>query len=95
MGEAKILVEVKLDRPFPQRVALKDEDGSMSMVTVIYSWLPSKCPKCGQLGHKATRCLGLPPVPVSKVLHTAEFSKTRPPQSPHVTTCSRCTRSNN
>ncbi|KAF2580071.1 hypothetical protein F2Q70_00007536 [Brassica cretica] len=29
--------------------------------------LPSVCPKCGQLGHKATRCLGLPPIPISKV----------------------------
>ncbi|KAF8065680.1 hypothetical protein N665_1165s0009 [Sinapis alba] len=67
MGEAKILVEVKLDRPFPQRVALEDESGSISMVSVIYSWLPSVCPKCGQLGHKAPRCLGLPPVPISKV----------------------------
>ncbi|KAL0786888.1 hypothetical protein Bca101_003134 [Brassica carinata] len=80
MGEAKILVEVKLDRPFPQRVALEDEDGTVSMVTVIYSWLPSKCPKCGQLGHKATRCLGLPPVPVSKDLNTNESSESRPLQ---------------
>uniref|UniRef100_M4EUW1 DUF4283 domain-containing protein n=1 Tax=Brassica campestris TaxID=3711 RepID=M4EUW1_BRACM len=67
MGEAKILVEVKLDRPFPQRVALEDESGSVSMVSVIYSWLPSVCPKCGQLGHKAPRCLGLPPVPINAV----------------------------
>ncbi|KAL0700572.1 hypothetical protein Bca4012_056694 [Brassica carinata] len=67
MGEAKIMVEVKLDRPFPQRVALEDESGLISMVSVIYSWLPSVCPKYGQLGHKATRCLGLPPIPISKV----------------------------
>ncbi|CAN8243441.1 unnamed protein product [Cochlearia groenlandica] len=59
IGEAKILVEVKLDRAFPQRVALEDESGSISMVNVIYSWLPSKCSSCGQLGHKASRCLGL------------------------------------
>ncbi|KAL9281011.1 hypothetical protein AtEden1_Chr5g0113631 [Arabidopsis thaliana] len=43
MGEAKILVEVKLDKPFPQRVALKEECGSITMVDVVYSWLPSKC----------------------------------------------------
>lgn len=66
MGETKIMVEVKLERPFPQRAALEDERGSISIVSV-YSWLPSVCPNCGQLGHKATRCLGLPLIPVSKV----------------------------
>ncbi|CAD5332968.1 unnamed protein product [Arabidopsis thaliana] len=59
MGEAKILVEVKLDKPFPQRVALKEECGSITMVDVVYSWLPSKCSLCGHLGHKSSRCLGL------------------------------------
>ncbi|XP_056859120.1 uncharacterized protein LOC130508033 [Raphanus sativus] len=85
MGEAKVLVEVKLDRPFPQRVALEDEDGSVSMVTVIYSWLPSKCPKCGQLGHKTPRCLGLPPIPVFKDSRFVEPPQTRTPLSPPVT----------
>ncbi|CAN8236079.1 unnamed protein product [Cochlearia groenlandica] len=69
MGEAKILVEVKLDRPFPQRVALEDESGTISLVSVIYSWLPSVCSKCGQLGHKAKRCLDLP-VPGNKATQT-------------------------
>ncbi|VYS68211.1 unnamed protein product [Arabidopsis thaliana] len=59
MGEAKILVEVKLDKPFPQRVALKEECGSITMVDVVYSWLSSKCSLCGHLGHKSSRCLGL------------------------------------
>ncbi|XP_024004087.1 uncharacterized protein LOC18026659 [Eutrema salsugineum] len=27
------------------------------MVDVLYSWLPSNCSRCGQLGHKASRCL--------------------------------------
>ncbi|KAF8096243.1 hypothetical protein N665_0313s0015 [Sinapis alba] len=85
MGEAKILVEVKLDRPFPQRVALEDEDGSVSLVTVIYSWLPSKSPKCGQLGHKAARCLGLPPIPVFKDSRFDEPPQTCPPHSSPVT----------
>lgn len=47
MGEAKILVEVKLDKPFTQRAAIEDESGSVSMVDVVYSWLPSKCASCG------------------------------------------------
>ncbi|KAJ0238133.1 hypothetical protein HA466_0242440 [Hirschfeldia incana] len=59
IGEAKILVEVKLDRPFPKRVALQDKEGTISLVDIIYSWLPSSCTTCGQLGHKANRCLGV------------------------------------
>ncbi|CAF2110446.1 unnamed protein product [Brassica oleracea var. botrytis] len=43
MGEAKILVEVKFDKPFPQKVALKEISGRITMVDVIYLWLPSKC----------------------------------------------------
>lgn len=58
MGEAKILVEVKLHKPFPSKVAIEDESGSITMVDVFYSWLPPKCVNCGQLGHKAIRCLG-------------------------------------
>ncbi|VVB06081.1 unnamed protein product [Arabis nemorensis] len=27
------------------------------MVSVKYSWIPSKCVRCGQLGHKESRCL--------------------------------------
>ncbi|KAL0669012.1 hypothetical protein Bca4012_031716 [Brassica carinata] len=62
MGEAKILVEVKINKPFPSKVAIEDESGSITMVDVLYSWLPSKCSNCGILGHKASCCLGkLPP----------------------------------
>ena len=49
IGEAKILVEVKLDRPFPKRVALQDKEGTISLVDIVYSWLPSSCTTCGQL----------------------------------------------
>ncbi|KAL0659612.1 hypothetical protein Bca4012_080197 [Brassica carinata] len=48
IGEAKILVEVKLDRPFPKRVALQDKEGTISLVDIVYSWLPSSCTTCGQ-----------------------------------------------
>lgn len=65
IGEEKILVEIKLDKPFAQRVAIEDESGVVSMVNVLYTWLPSKLARCGQLGHKASRCLGQPLGPVS------------------------------
>ncbi|KAG2297223.1 hypothetical protein Bca52824_043892 [Brassica carinata] len=57
LGEAKVLVEIELDKPFPQKVAAWDKQGNYSMIDVEYTWLPSKCEKCGHLGHKAKRCL--------------------------------------
>lgn len=57
MGEAKILVEVELSKAFPSKIAANDENGFISMVDVEYAWLPSKCSRCGQLGHKVKLCL--------------------------------------
>ncbi|XP_018454001.1 uncharacterized protein LOC108825169 [Raphanus sativus] len=73
-GEAKIMVEIKLDRPFSQRVAIEDESGSVSLVDVLYSWLPSKCARCGHLGHKASRCLGQPLEPAGSTKTSSQES---------------------
>ncbi|KAL0693483.1 hypothetical protein Bca4012_060663 [Brassica carinata] len=60
MGEAKILVEVELDKAFPKMIALDDKQGNIFFVEVEYTWIPSMCARCGNLGHKEKRCL-LPP----------------------------------
>ncbi|KAG2247313.1 hypothetical protein Bca52824_086941 [Brassica carinata] len=57
IGEAKILVEIELDKNFPKQIALDDKLGNIFLVDVIYSWIPSTCERCGSLGHKAKRCL--------------------------------------
>ncbi|KAF3538646.1 hypothetical protein F2Q69_00024967 [Brassica cretica] len=57
MGEAKVLVEMELDRNFPKLIALNDKQGSIFLVQVDYSWIPSTCERCGRLGHKSKRCL--------------------------------------
>ncbi|KAF3573408.1 hypothetical protein F2Q69_00061804 [Brassica cretica] len=57
IGEAKILVEIELDKSFPKQIALDDKLGNIFLVDVIYSWIPSTCGRCGSLGHKAKRCL--------------------------------------
>lgn len=75
IGEAKNLVEVKLDRPFAQRVAFEDESGSVSMIDVVYSWLPSKCGRCGQLGHRALQCLGQPLDPTRSTKTSSPVSR--------------------
>lgn len=49
MGEAKVLVEVELDKPFPKLIALDDKQGN---IYVEYTWIPSTCERCGALGHK-------------------------------------------
>ena len=36
MGEANIMVEVELDKPFSQKVAAFDEMGNLAMVDVEY-----------------------------------------------------------
>ncbi|CAN6860757.1 unnamed protein product [Brassica oleracea var. botrytis] len=60
MGEAKILVEVELDKPFPKLIALDDKQGNIFLVEVEYSWIPTACDRCGALGHKEKMCLQLP-----------------------------------
>ncbi|KAL0875099.1 hypothetical protein Bca101_024804 [Brassica carinata] len=57
LGEAKLLVEVELDKPFPKQIALDDKQGNIFLVDVEYTWIPSVCGRCGHLGHKEKRCL--------------------------------------
>ncbi|KAG7558851.1 hypothetical protein ISN45_Aa05g004760 [Arabidopsis thaliana x Arabidopsis arenosa] len=70
MGEAKVLVEVELSKAFPPRIAAADKNGNISMVNVEYSWVPTTCGECGQLGHKASRCMKphLPHERVTKIV---------------------------
>lgn len=57
MGEAKVLVEIELDRDFPKLIALDDKQGNIFLVKVVYTGIPTTCERCGSLGHKAKRCL--------------------------------------
>ncbi|CAF2190912.1 unnamed protein product [Brassica rapa] len=65
MGEAKVLVEMELDRDFPKIIALDDKQGNIFLVEVEYTWIPSMCERCGNLGHKEKRCL-LPSKPADE-----------------------------
>ncbi|CAN6857256.1 unnamed protein product [Brassica oleracea] len=53
----KVLVEMKLDKDFPKLIVLDDKQGNIFLVNVEYTWIPSMCERCGNLGHKAKRCL--------------------------------------
>lgn len=37
IGEAKILVEIELDKNFPKQIALDDKLGNIFLVDVVYS----------------------------------------------------------
>ncbi|KAF2538551.1 hypothetical protein F2Q68_00021709 [Brassica cretica] len=65
MGEAKVLVEMELDRDFPKIIALDDKQGNIFLVEVEYTWIPSICERCGNLGHKEKRFL-LPSKPADE-----------------------------
>ena len=43
MGEAKVLVEMELDRYFSKLIALDDKHSSIFFVNVEYTWIPSTC----------------------------------------------------
>ncbi|KAF8089636.1 hypothetical protein N665_0500s0002 [Sinapis alba] len=72
MGEAKVLVEMELDKDFPKLIALDDKQESIFLVNVDYTWIPSMCERCENLGHKAKRCLL-----TSKPLHDTKLKSTK------------------
>ena len=49
MGDAKILVEVDLDKPFPKLIVLDVKQGNIYLVEVEYSWIPTTCERCRTL----------------------------------------------
>ncbi|KAL0897414.1 hypothetical protein Bca101_081375 [Brassica carinata] len=57
MDDAKVLVEMELDRDFSKIIALDDKQGNIFLVTVEYTWIPSMYERCENLGHKVKRCL--------------------------------------
>ncbi|CAN7045213.1 unnamed protein product [Brassica rapa subsp. trilocularis] len=63
---------MELDKDFPKLIALDDKQGSIFLVNVDYTWIPSMCERCGNLGHKAKRCLL-----TSKPLHDTNLMSTK------------------
>ncbi|KAF2581639.1 hypothetical protein F2Q68_00002712 [Brassica cretica] len=72
MGEAKVLVEMELDKDFPKLIGLDDKQGNIFLVNVDYTWIPSMCERCGNLGHKAKIC-----ILTSKPLHDTRLMSTK------------------
>ncbi|KAG5388490.1 hypothetical protein IGI04_030031 [Brassica rapa subsp. trilocularis] len=43
MGEAKNLVEMELDKSFPNLISCEDKQGNIYLVDVEYTWISSTC----------------------------------------------------
>lgn len=61
-------------------MVLTDRSETITMVEILYLWLPSTCSGCGQIGHKASRCLFLNAATSGQITSSAkgvnEVSKT-------------------
>ncbi|XP_010555870.1 PREDICTED: uncharacterized protein LOC104825266 [Tarenaya hassleriana] len=77
IGESRVKVEIKLGGPLPEIVEVEDEMGGVIRVNVVYSWLPPRCSRCHEFGHRSVSC------PSSESVPTAAKSpvSTLPPTS--------------
>lgn len=53
---ARLLVEMPIERPFPEHVEFFNEVGVLISQIVTYEWVPSKCSDCAMLGHTEDVC---------------------------------------
>lgn len=56
MDVARVLVEVNLMKPLPQKICFKNRDQERVIVQVHYPWLPSRCTSCDGWGHLVQDC---------------------------------------
>ena len=63
---ARVLVEVDLGKPLPQKICFKGRDGEDTTVLVHYPWLPPRCGVCAKWGHTEKDCHADRPVVILK-----------------------------
>ena len=56
MDVARVLVEVDLTKPLPNKIRFKDKHGVDVLITISYPWLPPKCLSCAKWGHVERNC---------------------------------------
>ncbi|KAL9246119.1 hypothetical protein vseg_019694 [Gypsophila vaccaria] len=56
LGYARVMVEVEVDKQFPDQIAFKDELGHVVKIKVEYEWKPVTCAKCHKIGHPTEQC---------------------------------------
>nr|VDD35464.1 unnamed protein product [Brassica oleracea] len=56
MDVARVLVEVNLMQPLPEKICFKDKNQDSITVEVKYPWLPPRCTLCNEWGHTMKDC---------------------------------------
>lgn len=56
MDVARVLVEVDLTKPLPNKISFKGRGGSDVMVSISYPWLPPRCTSCLKWRHLSKDC---------------------------------------
>ena len=49
---ARMLIEVNVTKPVPEKIAVKDPNGRTFMQDVLMEWKPLYCEKCQRIGHQ-------------------------------------------
>ena len=49
---ARMLIEVNVTKPVPEKIAVKDPNGRTFMQDVVMEWKPLYCDKCQRIGHQ-------------------------------------------
>lgn len=57
MDVARVLVEVDLTKPLPNKISFQDRKGLNVLVSINYPWLPPRCLTCSKWGQSAKDCL--------------------------------------
>lgn len=63
MDVARVLVEVDLTKPLPNKISFQSREGLPVLVPISYPWLPPRCLTCSKWGHSATGCRVQRPLP--------------------------------
>ncbi|KAL9241034.1 hypothetical protein vseg_015194 [Gypsophila vaccaria] len=56
LGYARVMVEVEVDKQFPDQAVFKDELGQVMTIGIEYEWKPITCSKCLKMGHDSEIC---------------------------------------
>ena len=56
----RVMVEVKLDQEFPEKIYFIDEFDKTVEVEITYEWLPKLCAQCNGIGHVKEECRNKP-----------------------------------
>ncbi|KAL9227817.1 hypothetical protein vseg_003465 [Gypsophila vaccaria] len=82
---ARVMVEMHVEHPCPERIVFKDELRMLQQIEVIYEWKPVSCQECKGMGHRGSECRK---AKHNKPVHTKPKQEWRPVTKPTETRAS-------